>query len=472
MAVALVLAAALVFTNAFSAGQVADNARAQHWVNATTGSAALVRAATAQAVFFGIDLDLGVASESGAERARLEAQLNLDQLVEWMSSAEEQSSIDTTLVMEKLDRYASSIQDVLGALEAGDALTALELNSGQAETEFNAAKADLVVLRDSIIERIASTEASAGWIAGITRFLITLLIPAAALILYRRMVHRQALAGQLTLEAKLEAERDLRLSKDEFIASISHELRTPLTSIYGFSEVLVESGLVDPESATELVGLIHSESAELSRMVEDLLTAARLDAQALTLDVEEFDLIEELETVLAPARRHGAAIVLEAEPLRMLTDRHRLRQIVRNLVTNAVKYGGPTIRVVVETTDSEWLLLVADDGAGVPPDIEDRLFEKFVHKASAALLVGSVGLGLAVARSIAQLMDGDLDYRRVDGETHFSVRLPLSSCVAVPARESTDVDGSPGGHTSHSGQLASASASVAEISRQNEVPSR
>ena len=147
----------------------------------------------------------------------------------------------------------------------------------------------------------------------------------------------------MALQVKLEAERKLRKARDEFIANISHEIRTPLTSIYGFSEVLIEEGLVDPEMAMELIGLINGESAELSRMVEDLLTAARLDANVLNFKFEAVSLADEIATVTAPMIRSGAELKIDLPRVMIWADQIRFRQIFRNLISNAIKHGGEHI---------------------------------------------------------------------------------------------------------------------------------
>ena len=269
----------------------------------------------------------------------------------------------------------------------------------------------------------------------ITRFIVTLLIPAAALVIYRSLVKRQAMARELELAAGSKSEQELRRSKDEFIASISHEIRTPLTSIYGFSELLVESGMVDPEATADLVGLIHSESVELSRMVEDLLTAARVDAEALDYAIEVVDLHNEIEMAASPFLLRGAKIELGMDSnLEVLADKMRLRQVLRNLLSNALRHGGENIRVEASAADGMVTFAVIDDGPGVAEDVKARLFEKFVHKGTAPLLVGSVGLGLAVAHSVIAGMGGELSYERIDDETHFITKLPAPAELRRPQR--------------------------------------
>ena len=298
------LALALVFTNSYGSQQVAANARALHWTNATLGSASIARASNAQAIVFTVDEQLGVADPDAAARARDEARTNLANLEVWVEGWEAAFSESDTVGL--LDDFAATSNQILALLDSGQAGQAIELSNGEAEKQYATLSIQLESAQQDITEEIDNTEALAGLVAAITRFVVTLLIPVGTILIYRWLVHRQAVRSNLALQIKLEAERKLRKARDEFIANISHEIRTPLTSIYGFSEVLIEEGLVDPEMAMELIGLINGESAELSRMVEDLLTAARLDANVLNFKFEAVSVADEIATVTAPMIRSGA----------------------------------------------------------------------------------------------------------------------------------------------------------------------
>jgi signal transduction histidine kinase len=259
----------------------------------------------------------------------------------------------------------------------------------------------------------------------------------AALVLYRRIVKRQVREAGLVMEARLRAEQELNKAKDEFIAGLSHEFRTPLTTIFGFSEVLIDSGLVDPDSSMELISLINSESAELSRMVEDLLTAARLEADALTISTTTVDPAEIVESVLGPWRRSGTEVHVDLAPAAVHADPLRLRQVLRNLVSNAVKHGGEQVTVVGRNAPGGYAWSVVDDGPGVSDEIAGRLFDRYIHDGRRALLAGSVGLGLNIARSLAEAMGGSLEYSRRDGATWFTLVSPLA---ASPDRTTNPVD--------------------------------
>ena len=422
-AVALVmLALALVFTSSFGAKQVAINAQDLHWTNAVLGAAAIERASDAQAVVFAADFQLGVASEEAADRAFQEARRNAGQTALLAAAPE----VDVPGLATLLGDFTSTSSELIAFLESGDVEAAADLRSGKLEPAFQKLTDVLTIEQDEIVQTINNTEATAGRIGAITRLIVTLLIPGAALIIYRLLVKRQAERGRLRLEAKLVAEQELSKAKDEFIGSISHEIRTPLASIYGFSEVLVESGLVDPEEAMELIGLINVEAAEISRMVDDLLVAARMEGDSLGFAIRDTTLRPLVETVQKEMNRNGVDVTVNCGPMMVKVDNVRFRQVIRNLVSNAYHHGGPNIAVSARTLGGKAELVVSDDGPGVSEEIEDRLFERFTNEGEWSLLVGSVGLGLAVAKSLVKAMDGELGYERVGGETRFIVSIPLA----------------------------------------------
>jgi len=457
VAAVVFLALALVFTNSYGSQQVAANARALHWTNATLGSASIARASNAQAIVFTVDEQLGVADPEAAARAREEARTNLANLEVWIGGWDSAFSESDTVSL--LDSFAATSNQVLALLDSGQVGDAVELNNGPAEKLYATLSIGLESAQQDITEEIDNTEALAGLVAAITRFLVTLLIPVGTILIYRWLVHRQAVRSNLVLQVKLAAEQKLRKARDEFIANISHEIRTPLTSIYGFSEVLIEEGLVDPEMAMELITLINGESAELSRMVEDLLTAARLDAHVLNFKFEAVSVADEIGTVAAPMIRGGAELKIDVPRVMIWADQMRLRQVIRNLVSNAIKHGGDRVTISGRSEGARFLLTVADDGAGVPEEIEGRIFERFVHEGSEPLLTGSVGLGLAIARMLSDEMEGDLTYERVDGETRFV--LSLLRATEALAREPGFVEDSSAIADTRIGRLGGVAASFA-----------
>jgi signal transduction histidine kinase len=217
-------------------------------------------------------------------------------------------------------------------------------------------------------------------------------------------------------------------SKDEFIASVSHELRTPLTAVVGLSqELAVNRTALEGTEVDELLGVIAGQSAELSYIVEDLLVAARADNGTLQIAGDRFEIASEVEDMIddLPYSGHRRPDVTTPEyPIECVLDRFRLRQIVRNLLTNAGRYGGDDVWVEVRDWGHQVCVVVADNGTGVPEHQVDTIFEPYQRAHHRVVEPRSVGLGLPVARRLARLMDGDVVYVRSNMTTEFRVLLP------------------------------------------------
>jgi signal transduction histidine kinase len=222
-----------------------------------------------------------------------------------------------------------------------------------------------------------------------------------------------------------EAERDLHSllnTKDQLVATISHEIRTPLTAVVGIAEELRDpsSDIAEPERK-EFLGIVADQSLEVSRIVEDLLVVARSDAGNLVVDPKPINLGEETHKALA-ATGQNIQIEVEANST-VVADPQRVRQIVRNLVSNAQRYGGPNIRVLVGKEGPRSVVAVRDDGEALPPAGRTMVFEPYGRAEKGEQSVLSVGLGLTVSRRLARHMGGDLTYDHDGREAVFSLTL-------------------------------------------------
>jgi len=416
----VVVGLAVTLTNSASAGRVAENASLLHWTNAAQGSAALARSAVGQAVVFAAGHELGVADDQAFAAAVAEARGSIEAFEEWADVVPAGLSDWRPELGELLEVFGAAGNDVLRLVVAGQGETA----AGVRDEAFEAAYGDIAMTIEAsqreITDRISSNEDRAALIAQMTRVLVTLLIPAAALIVYWRIARRQLRERRLEMSAKIIAQR-------EMIAGVSHELRTPLTAIYGFSEILLDGDGGDPDATAELIRVINTEAADLTRMVEDLLTAARIDMNELTFVATEFTPRDEIATIAAPFERAGHVIGVDCETGTITADDLRFRQILRNLISNAVRHGGPHTMVTGMWDTEGAQFAVMDDGPGVDDALQARLFQPFVNHGEQALLSGSVGLGLAVSLAAARGMGGDLKHDRSDGWTTFTLTLPPDS---------------------------------------------
>ena len=227
-------------------------------------------------------------------------------------------------------------------------------------------------------------------------------------------------------EQAREGLEELAAAKDRFIATVSHELRTPLAAVVGFAGELAEG--VDGythEEITEMVQLIASQSVEMAQLVDDLLTAERAASGNLTIKPAAIDLFEESKSVV-DSMRVGLELMVQGEPTPAWADTLRTRQIMRNLLTNAARYGGEEVRVTVSSLGELAVFVVADDGPGINVVDSEKIFDPYYRAQTAEGRPDSVGLGLAVARQLARMMDGDLVYRRRSGWTRFELSLPAT----------------------------------------------
>jgi signal transduction histidine kinase len=220
-----------------------------------------------------------------------------------------------------------------------------------------------------------------------------------------------------------------------FVADASHELRTPLTSIHSYAQMLEEWALRDPQIGPESAAAIKRESERMKGLVENLLELARGD-EGMKLNLKDNDLIEVIEEAADAARASVNGKVLieapapkqNAQRVSAVFDRERLRQALSILLDNAVKYspegGRVTIRIAEE--DGSVGVEVADTGIGIPEDQISHVFERF-YRAEEARSTEGLGLGLSIARQIAEDHRGSIEVRSKPGEgSTFVIRIPRS----------------------------------------------
>jgi signal transduction histidine kinase len=219
--------------------------------------------------------------------------------------------------------------------------------------------------------------------------------------------------------------------KDEFVAMVSHELRTPLTSIAGFADTLVESWKDLPEEEVdEFLGIINRQSMYLGDLVEDVLVIPRLEADRLRFHPELFDLgdlLADVSKMVFPTGGRKSAVVSLPDGVRVRADRRRVQQVIRNLMENARKYGGDQVMVEGFVLGDQYLIVISDNGPGVPDEETQRVFDNFeqVSKGDTREATG-IGLGLPIARRLARAMGGEVWYeRRFPTGARFCFSLPL-----------------------------------------------
>ncbi|GHD52851.1 HAMP domain-containing protein [Mycetocola manganoxydans] len=218
-----------------------------------------------------------------------------------------------------------------------------------------------------------------------------------------------------------------------FVSDASHELRTPLASIRGYAELTRRSGERLPEDATYALGRIESEAIRMTTIVEDLLLLARLD-EGRELGRESVDLAMLLGNAVRDARtsspEHRWDLELPEASVVIAGDTQRLFQVVANLLGNARVHTPPGTRVTtrLETTETDAVITVLDNGPGIDPSVLDSVFERFVRgDESRQRASGGTGLGLAIVAGVVDAHGGSVSVESGPGRTAFRVILPRST---------------------------------------------
>jgi signal transduction histidine kinase/CheY-like chemotaxis protein/HPt (histidine-containing phosphotransfer) domain-containing protein len=274
------------------------------------------------------------------------------------------------------------------------------------------------------------------------------------------------------LETARERAEDANRAKGQFLANVSHELRTPLSGVLGMIELLMETPLDDQQR--RFAATVRNSASSLLRLLNDVLDFSKVEAGKLDIETIEFNLRETVEPVVEAASYRCVEKPLEIAfyldptiPETLCGDPGRIRQVLANLVNNAVKFterGSVVVRVErtegkvgagsrirensevdrpadrILTNSPTLSCSVRDTGIGIPPDRYDRLFQSFSQvDAATTRKFGGSGLGLAICRQLCTLMGGDVDFEsRVGAGSTFTFRLPLLIPKTKPDRPCTD----------------------------------
>jgi signal transduction histidine kinase len=251
---------------------------------------------------------------------------------------------------------------------------------------------------------------------------VVLVGPLLATALYQRWIHRA-----------LERLRQFDRLKDEFIAVVSHELRTPLTSVYGAAMTLGQHEL-DEERRNALLRIVSTESERLARLLDDILCVSRLDSGRSEVAISPVEPLRVVNEVVDSARTHlpserSIELTHPSPPPPVAADPDKLRQVLVNLIDNALKYASDgSVEVRVEPYADAVRFSVSDRGPGIPFEDQTQIFEKF-HRLDPNMTkgAGGTGLGLYICRELVDRMEGRIwvESEPGDGST-FSFELPLA----------------------------------------------
>jgi signal transduction histidine kinase len=244
-----------------------------------------------------------------------------------------------------------------------------------------------------------------------------------------------AMAGRLeeTREELEEQNAQLRESerlKSDLVNTVSHELRTPLSGVLGFTKLLLTREF-DSETRRHYLGIVDAQARRLAELIDDFLDVRRIEEGRFERAQELVDMVtllrEEAQLYSLQSPKHQLAVEVGAKPLPVLGNPDRLRQVIGNLISNAIKYSpqGGIVQISAEAENGSVRVEVRDEGMGIPFSQQQQIFTKFFRGDAAASGITGTGLGLAVSRDIVESHGGRIGFTSTEGEgTTFFVELP------------------------------------------------
>jgi two-component system phosphate regulon sensor histidine kinase PhoR len=248
----------------------------------------------------------------------------------------------------------------------------------------------------------------------------------------REVIYGSDVRGAIGVFVDVTRLERLELVRQEFLSNVSHELRTPLTAVITFAETLEDGALDEPETARNFLSVIRRNAERMRALIEDIMELSSIESGGAQVEAREAPLspvVEETFAALASkAEACGVALVNEVPAgAAVRADPRRLEQMLTNLVDNAIKFnrrgGAVTVRHEQAAGD---LILVSDEGEGIPPEHQPRIFERFYRVDLArSRELGGTGLGLAIVKHLARAHGGEVSVRSTLGEgSTFTIELP------------------------------------------------
>jgi signal transduction histidine kinase len=238
--------------------------------------------------------------------------------------------------------------------------------------------------------------------------------------------------GREELELQNAKLRESERLKTELISIVSHELRTPLASVLGFTSLLLQRDF-DPQARRHYLGIVDAQARRLAALLEDFLDVQRIEDGRFDLVEEPVDLAslldEQVQLYRAQSPKHRLLLDLPSRPLAVRGDPNRLAQVVGNLLSNAIKYSpdGGIVELAGEAEDDAVRVSVRDEGLGIAPEQQSRIFTKFFRGEAGKSGIGGTGLGLAVSREIVEAHGGRIGFSSTAGAgSTFWLELPAA----------------------------------------------
>jgi two-component system phosphate regulon sensor histidine kinase PhoR len=227
---------------------------------------------------------------------------------------------------------------------------------------------------------------------------------------------KKGVGGVVTILRDVTHEREIAQMKSDFVSKVSHELRTPLSSINAYVELLLDGEATDEDARQEFYQIIKNEADRLNRLIDNMLNISRIEAGIIKIERTEVDFADvaqaAIDVIQPQAKQKDISLTLMKSPLACtaIADADMLKQIMLNLMSNAVKYTpeGGRVTVTVENDDATGsvMVTVADTGLGIPPDDLPKVFDKFYRIENYKRVAKGTGLGLALCKHIVETVHG------------------------------------------------------------------
>ncbi|HEX4930264.1 MAG TPA: ATP-binding protein [Gaiellaceae bacterium] len=251
---------------------------------------------------------------------------------------------------------------------------------------------------------------------------------------------KQLEQGRRELQEQNDELRESERMKTELVSIVSHELRTPLASVLGFTSLLLKRDF-EPDTRRHYLGIVDAQARRLAALLEDLLDVQRIEHEGVDLATERIDLAmlldQQAQLYAAQSPNHRVEVALEERPLTVRGDPGRLAQVVGNLLSNAIKYSpeGGTVALAATRKGDGVRVIVRDEGLGIPPDQQSRIFTKFFRGDAGTTGITGTGLGLAVSREIVEAHGGRIGFDSSPGTgSTFWLELPSGLAEALTTK--------------------------------------
>lgn len=243
--------------------------------------------------------------------------------------------------------------------------------------------------------------------------------------------------GIILMIQDITERQKLENMQKEFVANVSHELKTPLTTIKSYTETLLDGGISDLETTRGFLSVVDDEADRMSRLVRDLLQLSRLDYNREKWNKRNNDIIGIIKNVIkkiefvAKGKEHQiSALFDESDSIKVYSDKDKIEQVLLNILSNAIKYTqeGGHISIDANEAAEDVIIVITDDGMGIPENEISRIFERFyrVDKARSRAM-GGTGLGLSIAKQIIEEHKGSIKVESSEGiGTKVTLMLPIS----------------------------------------------